>query len=138
MRQSGQVCGLNARMRHGIPGAMRDKIYKIVNRAAWRAAEAKGQFDGAPVDLRDGFIHFSTAVQVRETARRHFAGVVDLLLVEVDADGLGEALRWEVSRGGDLFPHLYGSLLVDAVTRVLELPLGADGEHRFPAGIGSP
>jgi uncharacterized protein (DUF952 family) len=116
---------------------MRDKIYKIVDRAAWRLAEANGRFDGAPVDLRDGYIHFSTATQVRETARRHFAGVVDLLLVEVDADRLGEALRWEVSRGGDLFPHLYGSLLVDAVTRVLDLPLNDDGEHRFPADIGS-
>ena len=117
---------------------MRDKIYKIVERAAWRLAEANGRFDGAPVDLRDGYIHFSTATQVRETARRHFAGIKDLLLVEVDADRLGQALRWEASRGGDLFPHLYGSLAADAVTRVLDLPLGADGEHQFPADFGTP
>jgi uncharacterized protein (DUF952 family) len=138
MRQPGQVCRLNARMRHGIPGAMRDKIYKIVDRGAWRLAEANGRFDGAPVDLRDGYIHFSTAKQVRETARRHFAGVVDLLLVEVDAGRLGQSLRWEVSRGGDLFPHLYGSLAVNAVIRVLDLPLGVDGEHQFPASLGTP
>lgn len=138
MRQSGQVCGLNARMRHGIPDAMRDKIYKIVDRAAWREAEAAGRFAGAPLDLRDGFIHFSTAAQVRETARRHFAGMADLLLVEVDANRLGDRLRFEVSRGGHLFPHLYGPLALDAVLRVMELPLGANGEHLFPAGIGTP
>ncbi len=117
---------------------MRDKIYKIVDRGAWRLAEANGRFAGAPVDLRDGYIHFSTATQVRETARRHFAGIKDLLLVEVDAGRLGQALRWEASRGGDLFPHLYGSLAVDAVIGVLDLPLGADGEHQFPAGLGTP
>lgn len=117
---------------------MRDKIYKIVDRAAWRLAEANDRFEGAPVDMRDGYIHFSTAEQVRETARRHFAGVVDLLLVEVDAGRLGQALRWEVSRGGDLFPHLYSMLPLDAVLRVMELPVGADGEHQFPVGLGTP
>jgi uncharacterized protein (DUF952 family) len=119
------------------PGAMRNTIYKIVDRTAWREAEAAGIFTGAPVDLRDGYIHLSTAKQVRETARRHFAGILDLLLVEVDADRLGQALRWEVSRGGDLFPHLYSKLPLDAVLRVMELPVGADGEHDFPPDIGT-
>jgi uncharacterized protein (DUF952 family) len=120
------------------PGAMTQRIYKIVDRTAWREAEAKGIFSGAPVDLRDGYIHFSTAAQVRETARRHFAGMGDLLLVEVDANRLGDRLRFEVSRGGDLFPHLFAPLALDAVLRVMELPLGADGQHLFPAGIGTP
>ena len=108
-------------------------IYKICPQALWRAAESAGRFDGAPVDLADGYIHFSTAAQVRETAARHFAGQPDLLLVFVDAARLGEALRYEPSRGGDLFPHLYGPLDLSAVTRVEPLPLGPDGSHLFPA-----
>ncbi len=79
-------------------------IYKICPEPLWRSAEEAGRFDGAPVDLADGYIHFSTAEQVRETAARYFAGEGDLLLVAVDADALGEALRWEPSRGGALFP----------------------------------
>ena len=96
-------------------------IYKICETALWREAERCGVFHGAPVDARDGFIHFSTAGQVGETAARYFAGAGDLMLVAVDADALDAALKWEASRGGDLFPHLYGVL-----------PLGADGRHVFP------
>ncbi len=110
-------------------------IYKICHEALWRAAEMAGRFDGAPVDLADGFIHFSTAAQVRETAARHFAGEKSLLLIAVDADRLGEALRWEPSRGGALFPHLYAPLDISAVASVEPLPIGAGGGHVFPADI---
>jgi uncharacterized protein (DUF952 family) len=105
-------------------------VYKLVPDALWRASEAAGAFGGSPVDLRDGFIHFSTAQQVGETARRHFAGVAGLLLVAVSPEGLD--LRWEPSRGGDLFPHLYGPLPLTAVLWTAALPLGADGVHVFP------
>jgi uncharacterized protein (DUF952 family) len=111
---------------------MPDLIYKIVPEALWRAAEATGRLDGAPVDLADGFIHFSTAAQVAETAARHFAGQEGLLLVAVDAARLGEALKYEVSRGGALFPHLYAPLPVAAALWVRPLPLGPDGRHVFP------
>ncbi|MFC6792576.1 DUF952 domain-containing protein [Methylobacterium komagatae] len=110
-------------------------IYKICPRALWREAEGQGCFTGAPVDLADGFIHFSTAAQVAETAARHFAGQDDLLLVAVEADRLGPALRFEASRGGDLFPHLYGDLPLSAAMSVEEMPLGPDGRHSFPEGI---
>jgi uncharacterized protein (DUF952 family) len=106
-------------------------IYKICDAAAWRAAERVGEFAGAPVDVADGYIHFSTADQVAETAAKHFAGQRDLVLVAVDADTLGPALKWEPSRGGGLFPHLYGRLPLAAVRRVKPLPLGADGRHEF-------
>lgn len=112
---------------------MTDVIYKLVTARAWREAEAAGVFRGAAIDLQDGYIHFSTAAQVQETARRHFAGQADLLLVAVDAAALGEALRWEPSRGGDLFPHLYAELPMSAVRWARPLPLGADGAHLFPA-----
>ncbi|MFM9975434.1 MAG: DUF952 domain-containing protein [Beijerinckiaceae bacterium] len=107
-------------------------IYKISPRIAWKNAETAGVFAGAPVDIKDGFIHFSAAHQLRETAARHFAGEQDLVLVVVDTDRLGEALIWEKSRGGDLFPHLYAPLLASAVTEAMDLPLDADGMHRFP------
>jgi uncharacterized protein (DUF952 family) len=110
-------------------------VYKICPASLWRDAEAAGRFDGAPVDQADGFIHFSTAAQAPETAAKHFAGLDDLLLIAVDAEALGDALRYEPSRGGDLFPHLYGPLSLDAVTSVGALPLGADGHHVFPAGL---
>lgn len=110
-------------------------IYKIVPRDLWVEAERTGSLIGAPVDLADGYIHFSTASQVRETARRHFSGQSDLLLVSVNVDRLGEKLKWEPSRGGDLFPHLYGPLYMAWVTDVAELPLGPDG-HEFEGKIG--
>jgi uncharacterized protein (DUF952 family) len=108
-------------------------IYKITPQAPWREAETHGRFTGAPIDVADGFIHFSTAAQVRETAAKHFAGQTDLLLVAIDGAGLGAALRYEVSRGGALFPHLYGPLDLKAVLWVRPLPLGADGVHQVPA-----
>jgi uncharacterized protein (DUF952 family) len=114
---------------------MGDFIYKICPEPLWRAAEAAGVFEGAAVDLADGFIHFSTAAQLRETARRHFSGMDGLLLVTVDAAALGPALRYEPSRGGDLFPHLYGPLPMSAVRGAELLPLGADGQHLFPSRI---
>jgi uncharacterized protein (DUF952 family) len=98
----------------------------------WREAERTGVFRGSEVDRRDGFIHFSTAAQVAETAAKHFAGQVDLLLVRVDAAKLSDGLRWEPSRGGALFPHLYGDLDPRSVTRVDPLPLRSDGRHVFP------
>ena len=103
------------------------RIYKILPRADWTAAHEAGRFEGSPVDLQDGFIHFSTAEQAQETARRHFAGVTDLVVLEVEADDLGEALRWEPSRGGELFPHLYAPLEARHVRYVTEAPLGEDG-----------
>ncbi len=107
-------------------------VYKICPAALWHEAERAGLFRGSEIDRRDGFIHFSTAAQVAETAARHFAGVDDLLLVFVDAGKLGDKLKWEPSRGGALFPHLYGELALSAVTRVEPLPLGPDGRHQLP------
>ncbi|MCF4126821.1 DUF952 domain-containing protein [Methylobacterium sp. SyP6R] len=107
-------------------------IYKICPAALWRDAEAAGRFDGAAVDLADGFIHFSTAAQAPETAAKHFAGQDNLLLIAIDAEALGEALRYEPSRGGALFPHLYGPLPLSAVRHVAKLPAGPDGVHVFP------
>jgi len=107
-------------------------IYKIVSAELWRAAEREGSFPGAPVDLKDGFIHFSAVTQIAETAAKHFAGERDLLLVSVDCATLASALRWEPSRGGALFPHLYAALDVKLVTRVDPLPLDENGIHHFP------
>ena len=104
-------------------------IFKIAGAAEWRAAEAAGVFAGAAVDRADGYIHFSTAVQVAETAANWFAGRDDLVLAAIDADALGADLRWEPSRGGALFPHLYASLPFSAVRWTRALPLGADGRH---------
>ncbi len=107
-------------------------IYKICPAALWREAERAGVFRGSEADRRDGFIHFSTAAQAVETAAKHFAGEPDLLLVGVDANRLGEALKWEPARGGALFPHLYGDLDLKAVTKVEPLPLAPGGRHTFP------
>jgi uncharacterized protein (DUF952 family) len=107
-------------------------IYKICPAPLWRDAERLGVFRGSEVDRRDGFIHFSTAEQMAETAAKHFAGQPDLVLVRVQSEKLGDRLKWEPSRGGALFPHLYGDLAVAAVEGVDSLPLGADGKHKFP------
>ena len=107
-------------------------IYKILPREMWEAAVATGHFHGTAVDVADGFIHFSTAAQVRETAAKHFAGLSDLLLVAVPAPTLGHAIKWEPSRGGDLFPHLYGPLPVAAASWVRPLPVDPEGRHLFP------
>jgi uncharacterized protein (DUF952 family) len=111
---------------------MTDIVYKIVPEALWRSAKENGVFEGAEIDRKDGFIHFSTGAQARETARLHFAGMTGLLLVAVDATALGEALRHEPSRGGDLFPHLYGDLPLSAVLWEMPLLIGLDGRHAFP------
>ena len=107
-------------------------IYKICPATEWRAAERAGVYAGSAVDQRDGFIHFSTAEQVAETTAKHFSGQRDLVLVSADAANLGRRLKWEPSRGGALFPHLYGALELSAVLRVEPLPLDAAGGHAFP------
>lgn len=107
-------------------------IYKICTQEEWRDAEQQGQFVGSAVDKADGFIHFSTAVQAEETARKHFVGQANLVLVTVDSEKLSGELKWEESRGGALFPHLYEPLDVGAVNVVQPLPLGEDGAHVFP------
>lgn len=106
-------------------------IFKIVGVEEWRAAEAAGVFAGAAVDRADGYIHFSTAAQAPETAAKWFAGRDDLVLAAVDAEALGSALRWEPSRGGALFPHLYGPLALDAVVWSRPLPLDENGRRLF-------
>jgi uncharacterized protein (DUF952 family) len=107
-------------------------IYKICEAELWRQTERAGVFRGGSADIRDGFIHFSCASQVRATAAKHFLGVADLVLIAIDADALGNALKWEASRGGELFPHLYGELPLNAVLWVKPLPLGLDRQHVFP------
>jgi uncharacterized protein (DUF952 family) len=106
-------------------------IYKIVPAELWHRAELTGHFVGSPVDQADGFIHLSTAAQVRGTAARYFAGQTGLLLVGVDPQLVSADLRYEPSSGGALFPHLYAPLNVDAVVSVKGLPLGDDGQHQF-------
>jgi uncharacterized protein (DUF952 family) len=103
------------------------KVYKIAARSDWDAALKNGRFEGAAIDLRDGYIHLSTPAQAQETARLHFAGQSGLVLLRLDAAQLGPALRWEPSRGGALFPHLYGPLDCGLVEAVTDIPLGADG-----------
>jgi uncharacterized protein (DUF952 family) len=107
-------------------------IYKICDASAWREAERQGVFRGSADDLRDGFIHFSTASQVDSTVRKHFAGRSGLFLIAVDIEALGAALRWERSRDEELFPHLYGDLDLGAVRAVLDLRTRADGSHEIP------
>jgi len=102
-------------------------IYKLLDRPAWDAATAEGVFKGSELDLADGFIHFSSAAQAAETARRYFSGQDDLVLIAVEAGMLGAALRWEPSRGGDLFPHLYAPLPASAAVFTRPLALGPDG-----------
>ncbi len=108
------------------------RIYKICSASAWREAERQGVYRGSIDDARDGFIHFSTAAQVAGTAGKHFLGQTGLFLIEVDADALGAALRWEPSRDDQLFPHLYGELDLGAVTAVFDLPARSDGSHDIP------
>ena len=120
-------------------------IYKVCGAGEWSAAQGPGQYDGSADDRRDGFIHFSTASQLAATLARHFAGRGDLVLIAVDADGLdgdgldgdglGAALKWEPSRGGDLFPHLYGALPLMAVLWAKPLALAPNGLHILPAGL---
>ena len=115
-----------------LEGAQVATIYKICERALWRAAEADGQFLGTEADERDGFIHFSTAAQLAETAAKHFAQKTDLVLVAVDAEALALSLVWERSRGGDFFPHLYAPLPLKAVRWTQPLPDAVDGRRAMP------
>lgn len=107
-------------------------IYKICERKAWLTAERQGEFRGSDADARDGFIHLSTATQLAGTAAKHFAGATDLLLVAVNAGALGQALKWEPSRGGDLFPHLYGALSLTAVRWTRPLADEVNGRRAMP------
>jgi uncharacterized protein (DUF952 family) len=106
-------------------------IYKIFSNDEWAALQANGDTLGAPIDLADGFVHFSTAAQARETAAKHFAGRDGLMLLALEADTMGDTLKWEISRGGALFPHLYRALRLDEVIWAKRLPL-VDGRHQFP------
>ena len=107
-------------------------IYKIMSRADWTAFEASGAYEGSVDDMHDRFIHFSSLEQVEGTLAKHFAGQGALMLLAVDAASLGDALKWETSRDGELFPHLYGPLPLIAVNEAQRLPLGPDGQHRLP------
>ncbi|MGB7325838.1 MAG: DUF952 domain-containing protein [Rubripirellula sp.] len=111
---------------------MASTLYKVVPQTVWQAATQAGSFAGHGIDLVDGFIHLSLPEQVAETLARHFAGQRELVLVTVDGDQLGETLRFEPSRGGDLFPHVYGSIPISAVTGVALLLIGDDGHHVLP------
>jgi uncharacterized protein (DUF952 family) len=110
-------------------------IYKISDTEIWRAAEKAGAFQGSPDDLRDGFIHFSTAGQLVGTLEKYYAGREDLILAAIEPARLGDALIWEPARGGILFPHLYADLAMSAVAWTKPLPLGANGRHRLPEGV---
>ena len=110
-------------------------IYHLADADAFAAAKIAGSYEGTPADRADGFIHFSTAETVRESAAKHRAGQPNLLLLAVDPTALGDALKWEAARGGVLFPHLYGPLPVSAVLSATPLPLDARGLHVFPEGF---
>jgi uncharacterized protein (DUF952 family) len=111
-------------------------IYKICEHEMWKQAERDGVFGGSAVDHADGYIHFSTAAQAAATAAKHFAGMTGLVIVAVDADALGPALKWEPSRGGALFPHLYGAMPLTAARRVEPIRLDDDGRHVLPPLAG--
>jgi uncharacterized protein (DUF952 family) len=106
-------------------------LYKIMSKQEWKRAQAQGIYEGSEMDRKDGFIHLSAAHQVRATAQKHFSGRADLLLVSILEKNLGKNLKWEVSRGGDLFPHIYGALRLDAIDGVIPLPF-VNGAHQFP------
>jgi uncharacterized protein (DUF952 family) len=129
------MCAVQKTMTRHQDRLLMTTVYKIVAADLWRAAEDSGVFAGAGIDLNDGFIHLSTGAQARRTAELYFAGQDNLVLVAADDASLGEALQYEPSRDGDLFPHLYGSLPLTAVQSVRPLPLGADGNHIFPPDV---
>jgi uncharacterized protein (DUF952 family) len=109
-------------------------IYKIFRTVEWQDLRRTGETAGAPIDLADGYVHFSTAAQAAETAAKHFAGAEGLFLIAVDAEAAGDALKWEKSRNDDLFPHLYRKLSMEDVVWAQPLPL-KDGAHQFPPGL---
>lgn len=118
---------------------MTDPIYKLVDRAEWQAARAAGAYDGSAVDHADGYIHMSTGAQLAETARRHYAGRSELVLVTVDPTRLGAGIKWEASRGGAQFPHLYGPLPLAAARSERGLSVDDEGVMRFDDGaVGWP
>lgn len=102
-------------------------IYKVCSKAVWEEIRQLTLWNGSPHDLRDGFIHFSTASQLDGTVRKHYAGQTDLMLLAINAETLGDALQWEPSRGGDLFPHLYGPLPISTVASAQDLTVSTDG-----------
>ncbi len=110
-------------------------IYKVAPSEDWQAARAAGHYRGSADDLRDGFIHFSTAAQLPGTLAKHFAGREGIVLIAVDAPALGNKLVWEPSRGGDLFPHLYAPLSSEAALWYTPLTLKPDGTHDLPAAL---
>ena len=109
--------------------------FKVLTRAQWATFREDGTFTGAPVDIADGYIHLSAREQLMETVAKHFAGQDDLVLAMIDLPALGDTVRWEPSRGGALFPHVYGPIPMSAVTTKATLRLGPDGNHVFPAGF---
>ena len=111
---------------------MESRIYKVVSQTQWEEAVEEGTFRGAPIDHQDGYIHFSTAAQVKETVALHFRGQTNLLLVELQTKDFAEELKWEPSRGGELFPHLYGTFRTSAASRVLPIAALEDGTHKLP------
>jgi uncharacterized protein (DUF952 family) len=117
-----------------IRGSKVPVLYKIMSWQEWETAQEQGIYKGSEVDRRDGFIHLSAAHQVRATVKKHFLGKTDLLLLSVREEDLGQSLKWDVSRGGDLFPHIYGPLPISAVSEVTPLPL-VNGVHQFPEGL---
>ena len=114
---------------------MPQPVYKILAEAAYEAAKGEGRFMGTGDDLRDGFIHLSTGPQLAGTLAKHYAGQQDLLLLTVDPERLGPELKWEPSRGGDLFPHLYAPLLLDSIVTADRLALDDDNRHILPEGV---
>jgi len=112
-------------------------IYHMCTKAEWQTAQSNGVYPGSSQDVADGFIHFSSQDQVAVSAAKHRTAQTGLVLLRVDPERLGDALKWETSRGGALFPHLYGDLPVSAVIGVDDLPLGKDGLHIFPDGFSS-
>jgi uncharacterized protein (DUF952 family) len=123
-----------AMVRRKSAGSKVPVLYKIMSRQEWEAAQAHGIYEGSEADRREGFIHLSAAHQVRTTAQKHFSGKTDLLLVSVAEEALRPNLKWETSRGGDLFPHIYGPLPLSAVSEIIPLPL-VNGVHQFPEGL---
>ena len=116
---------------------MSSSLSKVCTEAAFAEAMSKGRFEGSPDDRRDGFIHLSVADQLRGTLDKHFAGQPGLVLLEVDANRLGDGLKWEISRGGSLFPHLYASLDLAAVISVMKLEVDDDGSHLLPVKVSA-
>lgn len=112
-----------------------DYVYKVASREIYIASQEEGTFVGQPIDLKDGYIHLSTAAQLRETIRLYFAGLKDQVLFAVPVAPFGEAMKWEASRGGDLFPHLHGELPMSSVTRMVDLDVPADGIVTLPEWV---